>query len=162
MIPLDATTWPDFAGLVERNNGVWGGCWCLNFHEDGAPGIHPPGERRRLKETRVREGRAHAALVYGGTACVGWCQFGPGFWTFIPFVFLGLLRGSHFATCEALSVADGVDKAAESRLETARRKIVDCDSRLAKYRSDLEAGADVATVAGWMASGTGRAAPGRD
>ncbi|HKT22538.1 MAG TPA: GNAT family N-acetyltransferase, partial [Nitrososphaerales archaeon] len=28
-------------------------------------------------ETRVREGRAHAALVFDGTDAVGWCQFGP-------------------------------------------------------------------------------------
>jgi len=74
---LNATTWPDFAALVERHNGVWGGCWCLNFHAEGAPGIRSPEERRRLKETRVREGRAHAALVYDGSICVGWCQFGP-------------------------------------------------------------------------------------
>jgi hypothetical protein len=32
---LDATTWPDFAGLVERHNGVFGGCWCMGFHEEG-------------------------------------------------------------------------------------------------------------------------------
>jgi hypothetical protein len=25
----------------------------------------------------VKEGRAHAALVYDETECVGWCQFGP-------------------------------------------------------------------------------------
>jgi GNAT superfamily N-acetyltransferase len=25
----------------------------------------------------AREGRAHAALVYDGAQCVGWCQFGP-------------------------------------------------------------------------------------
>jgi GNAT superfamily N-acetyltransferase len=74
--PLDVTTWPDFASLVNRHNGVWGGCWCLNFHEEGAPGIRTPEERKRLKEMRVREGRAHAALVYDGTTCVGWCQFG--------------------------------------------------------------------------------------
>jgi hypothetical protein len=24
--PLEPSTWPDFAGLVERHNGVWGGC----------------------------------------------------------------------------------------------------------------------------------------
>ena len=35
MRPLDATTWPDFAALVERHNGVWGGCWCMAFHEEG-------------------------------------------------------------------------------------------------------------------------------
>lgn len=75
--PLDATTWPDFAGLVERHNGVWGGCWCLGFHEEGATGIRTPEERQRLKKARVEEGRAHAALVYDGQTCVGWCQFGP-------------------------------------------------------------------------------------
>ena len=29
---LDADTWPDFARLVEANNGVWGGCWCMWYH----------------------------------------------------------------------------------------------------------------------------------
>ena len=29
--PLDGTTWPDFAALVERHNGVWGGCWRMGF-----------------------------------------------------------------------------------------------------------------------------------
>lgn len=71
---LSAATWADFAALVERHGGVWGGCWCLAFHAEGkAPGPH----RRARKEQRVREGSAHAALVYAGTTCVGWCQFGP-------------------------------------------------------------------------------------
>jgi len=70
---LSAVTWPDFANLVERHGGVWGGCWCLAFHaEGGAPGAH----RREAKEKRVLEGRAHAALVYDGELCVGWCQYG--------------------------------------------------------------------------------------
>lgn len=30
-----------------------------------------------MKEARVREGRAHAALVFDGPDAVGWCQFGP-------------------------------------------------------------------------------------
>ncbi|HEX6353083.1 GNAT family N-acetyltransferase [Actinophytocola sp.] len=71
--PLDETTWPDFAELVERHNGVFGGCWCMSFHAEGKERT----ERRSTKETRVREGRAHAALVYDGPKCVGWCQFGP-------------------------------------------------------------------------------------
>jgi hypothetical protein len=75
--PLSVETWPDFARLAEDHHGVWDGCWCLNFHEEGAPRVHTPEERRTLKEARVREGRAHAALVYDGTQCVGWCQFGP-------------------------------------------------------------------------------------
>ncbi|MGB6501220.1 MAG: GNAT family N-acetyltransferase [Thermoplasmata archaeon] len=30
-----------------------------------------------MKEARVLEGRAHAALVFDGADAVGWCQFGP-------------------------------------------------------------------------------------
>lgn len=71
--PLSPVTWPDFAALVERHNGVWGGCWCLEFHPEGKErGTH----RRDAKEQRVRQGTAHAALVYDGAICVGWCQFG--------------------------------------------------------------------------------------
>jgi ribosomal protein S18 acetylase RimI-like enzyme len=72
--PLDASTWDAFAELVERNNGIFGGCWCLGYHpEFGQQGISP----RAVKEERVRTGRAHAALVLDedGTA-QGWCQYG--------------------------------------------------------------------------------------
>lgn len=75
--PLDPSTWPDFAALAEAHDGVWNGCWCLAFHEEGKPGVHTPEQRRALKETRVRKGTAHAALVFDGDECVGWCQFGP-------------------------------------------------------------------------------------
>jgi GNAT superfamily N-acetyltransferase len=70
---LSPATWPDFAALVERHNGVWGGCWCLEFHPEGK---ERNAQRREKKECRVREGTAHAALVYAGAKCVGWCQFG--------------------------------------------------------------------------------------
>jgi GNAT superfamily N-acetyltransferase len=73
---LDETTWPAFAELVERHNGVWGGCWCMAFHPEGAGRSKTPGQNRSEKECRVREGRAHAALVFDGATCVGWCQFG--------------------------------------------------------------------------------------
>ena len=33
--PLSPDTWDDFAALVEANNGVWGGCWCMGFHAEG-------------------------------------------------------------------------------------------------------------------------------
>ena len=32
---VTASTWPEFAAMVERHNGVWGGCWCLEFHPEG-------------------------------------------------------------------------------------------------------------------------------
>lgn len=72
--PLDASTWDVFAELVERNNGVFGGCWCMGYHPAwGEPGVG----NRAAKEDLVRAGRAHAALVLdqGGVA-QGWCQYG--------------------------------------------------------------------------------------
>jgi len=74
--PLDEATWPDFARLVEKHNGVWGGCWCIAFHPEGADPSRTPERNRAAKERRVRAGRAHAALVYDGATCLGWCQFG--------------------------------------------------------------------------------------
>jgi ribosomal protein S18 acetylase RimI-like enzyme len=74
--PLDAATWPAFADLVERHNGVWGGCWCMAFHSEGVGRTKTAAQNRAEKQCRVREGRAHAALVYDGGTCVGWCQFG--------------------------------------------------------------------------------------
>ena len=71
--PLNEETWPDFARLVERHNGVWGGCWCMSFHPEG---YERGGDHRAQKERRVRDGQAHAALVFDGDLCVGWCQFG--------------------------------------------------------------------------------------
>jgi hypothetical protein len=70
---LNASTWNDFAALVERHNGVWGGCWCMEFHPEG---VQRGSQRRELKKERVHGGKAHASLVYDGTLCIGWCQFG--------------------------------------------------------------------------------------
>jgi GNAT superfamily N-acetyltransferase len=73
--PLAQETWPQFAALVECNNGIFGGCWCVGFHPketDPAAGGH-----REQKHRRVLNGTAHAALVFDGDDCVGWCQFGP-------------------------------------------------------------------------------------
>ncbi|NBB23571.1 GNAT family N-acetyltransferase [Porphyrobacter sp. SLTP] len=72
--PLDASTWPDFTRLVEANNGVWGGCWCMWYH--GADRAASPDEKRKAKEQLVKDGRARASLVFDGESCVGWCQFG--------------------------------------------------------------------------------------
>ena len=72
--PLDASTWDAFAELVERNNGIFGGCWCIGYHpECGQRGI----SYRAVKEDRVRTGGAHAALVLDEDgAAQGWCQYG--------------------------------------------------------------------------------------
>jgi hypothetical protein len=51
---LDASTWADFARLVEKHNGVWGGCWCMAFHPEG-----------------VGPGRSvSASFLYNGTAAM--------------------------------------------------------------------------------------------
>jgi GNAT superfamily N-acetyltransferase len=74
---LDPSTWAAFAALVERNNGIFGGCWCMGFHPE--PSRHDPAENRDRKLARVQAGTAHAALVFQENECVGWCQFGaPG------------------------------------------------------------------------------------
>lgn len=71
---LDASTWDAFADLVERNNGIFGGCWCIGWHpECGQKDI----SHRAVKEDRVRTDRAHAALVFDESGLAqGWCQYG--------------------------------------------------------------------------------------
>jgi GNAT superfamily N-acetyltransferase len=73
---LTEDTWPGFADLVERHNGVWGGCWCMGFHPEGVGRDRSPQQNREAKACRVREGTTHAALVFDGDTCVGWSQFG--------------------------------------------------------------------------------------
>ena len=73
--PLDASTWAAFAELAERNNGVYGGCWCMAYHPEVSR--TSAARNRAAKERRVREGRAHAALVFDGSGTAqGWCQYG--------------------------------------------------------------------------------------
>jgi GNAT superfamily N-acetyltransferase len=73
---LDETTWDAFSALVEHNNGVFGGCWCMGFHPEGVGKETTAELNRKRKLERVRAGTTHAALVFDGDDCVGWCQFG--------------------------------------------------------------------------------------
>jgi GNAT superfamily N-acetyltransferase len=73
---LDEATWAEFAALVECNNGIFGGCWCIGFHAEGGDRETTPALNRERKLDRVRAGSAHAALVFEDDTCVGWCQFG--------------------------------------------------------------------------------------
>jgi hypothetical protein len=72
--PLSPETWDDFARLVEANNGVWGGCWCMGFHSDGL--TRSAAQNREAKQAHVRRGSVHQMLVFAGDECVGWCQYG--------------------------------------------------------------------------------------
>jgi hypothetical protein len=74
---LDATTWDAYAALMERHNGVFGGCWCTWFHTMHGEKTFDADDNRALKERLVRTGRAHAALVFDGKEAVAWCQYGP-------------------------------------------------------------------------------------
>jgi GNAT superfamily N-acetyltransferase len=71
---LDASTWSAFAELVEHNNGIFGGCWCIGFHlEFRQPGL----DHRTAKQDRVMTDRAHAAMVFDEAGIAqGWCQYG--------------------------------------------------------------------------------------
>jgi GNAT superfamily N-acetyltransferase len=70
---LTADTWPDFAAMVERNTGMFSGCWCTWFHPQDR---EPEEANRPYKERMVREGVAHAALVFAGDDAVAWAEYG--------------------------------------------------------------------------------------
>ena len=74
--PLRSDTWDAFAALVERHNGVWGGCWCLQFHPKSPERGKSVEGNRALKQRLVEQGLAHAALVFDGDRAIGWCQYG--------------------------------------------------------------------------------------
>ena len=100
VVPLGPETWELFAELVERNNGVYGGCWCIGYHPEcgqvlrrdrlahGAPrgciGYHPEcgqvprSVHQEVKRARVMDDAAHAALVVDADGlCQAWAQYGP-------------------------------------------------------------------------------------
>ena len=71
---FDSSSWDAFAELVERNNGIYGGCWCIVHHPEYERGVSDP---RTLKQQLVQQGRAHAALVLDESGrAQGWCQYG--------------------------------------------------------------------------------------
>jgi GNAT superfamily N-acetyltransferase len=76
--PLGPDTWASYAEFVEHCDGFPSGCWCMEFHPEGQEkkGDYASANRER-KRARVMSGEAHAALVFDGGSCVGWCQFGP-------------------------------------------------------------------------------------
>ncbi len=74
--PLGPQTWDAFADLAERDNGVWGGCWCTWFHCYPDPPERKTLGHREFKRRLVDEGRAHAALVFDGDVAVAWAEYG--------------------------------------------------------------------------------------
>ena len=74
--PLSPATWDAYAALIERHNGVWGGCWCTWFHTMRGEKTFDAGKNRELKHRLVEQDRAHASVVFDGDVAVGWCQYG--------------------------------------------------------------------------------------
>jgi GNAT superfamily N-acetyltransferase len=73
---LTSDTWDAFARMVERHNGVFGGCWCTYFQTMSSEKTYDADDNRSLKQRLVDEGRAHAALVLDGDEAVAWCEYG--------------------------------------------------------------------------------------
>src|SRR6476619_7531366 len=63
---LTPETWDDFAALVEANNGVWGGCWCMGFHPEGVGNGRTASGNREAKRAHVDAGTVRQTLVYDG------------------------------------------------------------------------------------------------
>ena len=74
--PLTAHTWDAFAGLVERHNGIFGGCWCIYFHPIVPSGSRVTRATARFKKRLVEAGQAHAALVMVGDEAIAWAEYG--------------------------------------------------------------------------------------
>ena len=66
--------WAAFAALVEHNNGIFGGCWCMGFHPDDSR--TDAAHNRAAKERRVRDGQApkRAAHLRDGRAHPGYLR----------------------------------------------------------------------------------------
>ena len=74
--PLTPQTWDAYARLMERHNGVFGGCWCTYFQTLRARRPTTPTTTARSSSGSWTEGRAHAALVVDGDEAVAWAQYG--------------------------------------------------------------------------------------
>lgn len=76
VVALGPETWDLFSELVERNNGVYGGCWCIGYHPEC--GQVPRSAHQEVKRARVMDDAAHAALVVDTDGlCQAWAQYGP-------------------------------------------------------------------------------------
>lgn len=73
---LDSSTWDAFDELCANSDGFPSGCYFIGLHQEG-PTKHAAALNRDRKHQRVLAGTTHAALVFDGDLCVGWCQFGP-------------------------------------------------------------------------------------
>lgn len=76
IVALEPATWDLFAGLVERQGGLFGGCWCVWFHRGAGEGPEEAEDNRARKKRHVDEGVAHAALVVHDGEAIAWAEYG--------------------------------------------------------------------------------------
>ncbi len=76
IVALTPASWNLFTELVERQGGLFSGCWCTWFHPDRDAGTRTDGSSRAFKRRMVDEGVAHAALVVRDGRAVAWAEYG--------------------------------------------------------------------------------------
>lgn len=76
IVALSVETWAVFDALVQRHNGIFGGCWCIWFHPDGPERGQGAEANRDLKKRYVEAGEAHAALVMNSDEAIAWAEYG--------------------------------------------------------------------------------------
>ncbi|WP_198150280.1 hypothetical protein [Janibacter melonis] len=47
---MGTQTWPAFDAMVQRHNGIFGGCWCIWFYLDGPDRGQGAETNRALKK----------------------------------------------------------------------------------------------------------------
>ncbi len=62
--------------MVDRHNGIFGGCWCTWFHHGGDDRVPGEEDNRQLKRRLIETAVAHAALVVDGDEAVAWAEYG--------------------------------------------------------------------------------------
>src|ERR1700709_1487618 len=75
---LDAETWPAYEALLTKHNGIWGGCWCMEFQREREEKYTSVETKKCHKQDLVLNGQPRAALIFDGDQAIGWCQFEPG------------------------------------------------------------------------------------
>ena len=60
--PLDAFTSDALAGRAERNNAIYGRCWCVSYHPEHG---HHRINHGEIRQVGVHTGRAHAPRGVG-------------------------------------------------------------------------------------------------
>ena len=70
---LGPRTWGAYARMMERHNGVFGGCWCTYFQTMPSEKTYDADDNLSLKQRLVRKA-CPAALVYDGDEAVAWAS----------------------------------------------------------------------------------------